>query len=126
MIKLLWIGLAGAAGALARTAIGQLVGDESGFPIATFSVNIIGTFLMCSIIAGAFRKLNSHKQMQEAITTGFLGSFTTFSALSMETVLLLESGRLDLAALYVVSSILGGLAAGALGFYIGGKRVKGC
>ena len=38
----------------------------------------------------------------------------------------MESGRLDLAALYVVSSILGGLAAGALGFYIGGKRVKGC
>ena len=88
MKKLLWIGLAGAAGALARTAIGQLVGDETGFPIATFSVNIIGTFLLCSIIAGAFRKLNSHKQMQEAITTGFLGSFTTFSALSMETVVL--------------------------------------
>ena len=89
-------------------------------------MNIIGTFLLCFIIAGAFRKLNSHKHMQEAMTTGFLGSFTTFSALSMETVLLLESGRLDLAALYVVSSILGGLAAGALGFYIGGKRVKGC
>ena len=40
---------AGAVGAILRTVIGQFVKDESGFPIATFAVNIVGTFLLCFI-----------------------------------------------------------------------------
>ena len=59
MKKLIWIGLAGAAGAILRTVIGQIVNDESGFPIATFAVNIVGTFLLCFIVAGALRKLKA-------------------------------------------------------------------
>ena len=49
MKKVFWIGLAGAIGAILRTVIGQFVKDESGFPIATFTVNIIGTFILCLI-----------------------------------------------------------------------------
>ena len=124
MKKVLWIGLAGSIGALLRTAIGQIIHNEGGFPIATFTVNIIGTFLLCFLVIGMIEKLSSEKNIQEAITTGFLGSFTTFSALSIETVLLLENGQSLLALTYVGLSILCGLGAGLLGFRFGRKKVS--
>ena len=124
MKKVIWIGIAGMAGAMARVGIGQLVYSESEFPIATLLVNIVGAFLLCFIVTGACRKLRAHKQLQDAVTTGFLGSFTTFSALSIETILLMENGQFILAALYMASSVIGGLVAGAFGFYLGEKRVK--
>ena len=123
MKKVLWIGLAGALGAVLRTIIGQVIHDEYGFPIATFTVNIIGTFLLCFLVSGMIQKLGAKKDIQEAITTGFLGSFTTFSALSMETVLLVENGQSLLAITYVGLSILCGLGAGLLGFHFGRKKV---
>ncbi len=124
MKKLLWIGFAGAVGAIMRVLIGQLVPDVSGFPFSTLTVNIIGTFLLCFIIAGACRKLSAHKDLQDIVTTGFLGSFTTFSALSIETVMLVEKGQLIPAGLYVIFSVIGGLSAGLLGFYLGSKKVR--
>ena len=119
----LWIGIAGAMGALLRTGIGELLPYENGFPIATFSVNMIGTFLLCLLVAGVVRKISAAKHVQDAITTGFLGSFTTFSALSMETVLLFETGQPIMGVLYVGLSIIGGIAAGMLGFHFGQKKV---
>lgn len=124
MKKLLWIGLAGAAGAITRAAIGHFVSNDSGFPFSTLAVNIVGTFFLCFIIAGAFRKLAVHKELRDIVTTGFLGSFTTFSALSIETVLLVEKSQFLLAGIYVSGSIIGGLSAGALGFRLGRKRVR--
>ncbi|AMQ05433.1 CrcB family protein [Sporosarcina sp. FSL K6-1540] len=124
MKKLLWIGLAGAAGAIIRVAIGHVVSNDSGFPFSTLGVNIVGTFLLCFIVAGAFRKLAADKQLQDIVTSGFLGSFTTFSALSMETVLLMEKDQILLAGLYIILSIIGGLTAGALGFHLGRKKVR--
>lgn len=124
MKKLLWIGLAGAVGAMIRVAIGKVIPNDSGFPISTLTVNVIGTFLLCFILAGAMRSLSSHKEFQAAVTTGFLGSFTTFSALSMETVLLVEKDQFILAGLYVIISVFGGISAGVLGFHLGGKKVS--
>ena len=124
MKKLLWIGLAGAAGAIMRVLVGQAVPNVAGFPISTLTVNVIGTFLLCFIIAGVFRTLSAHKDVQDIVTTGFLGSFTTFSALSVETLLLVESNQFILAGLYVLCSIIGGLSVGALGFRLGGKQVR--
>ena len=123
MKKLLWIGFAGALGAVSRAVIGQIIHDESGFPIATLTVNIIGTFLLCFLVTGMVRKISAKQEIQEAITTGFLGSFTTFSALSMETVLLVENGQIVMGVLYVGLSIIGGLSAGLLGFHVGRKKV---
>ena len=124
MRKLLWIGLAGSTGAIMRVLIGQAVPNVSGFPISTLTVNVIGTFLLCFIIAGACRTLSAHEDVQDIVTTGFLGSFTTFSALSVETVLLVENNQFILAGLYVLCSIIGGISAGALGFRLGRKKVR--
>lgn len=119
MKRILFIGAAGAIGAILRTWIGIIVKA----PFATLAVNVIGTFLLCFLVAGMFHKISRDKSIQEAITIGFLGSFTTFSAFSMETILLVEAGRISIAILYVGVSFVGGIAAGMLGFHIGQKKV---
>lgn len=116
MKNILYVGIAGAFGALFRTGIGLLIENEVGFPWATFIVNVFGTFLLCFLVTGTLRKWRLPEQIKTAITTGFLGSLTTFSALSMETVLLAENDQLLLAILYVGLSIVCGLGAGVLGF----------
>lgn len=122
--KTLLIGFAGALGAMLRIAIGQIMIKEVGFPITTFIVNIIGTFLLCFIVVGGAKKLSKKIDIQQAITIGFLGSFTTFSALSMETILLVENSQNFLAFTYVGLSILCGFGAGSLGFHFGRKKVR--
>ncbi|MFS0574535.1 CrcB family protein [Sporosarcina sp. 179-K 3D1 HS] len=117
-----WVGLAGMAGASCRFLFGRLVVMDVEFPVATFLVNMIGTFLLCYLVAGALPRWTTRKELQDAITTGFLGSFTTFSAFGMEVVLLVEQGRVAIAALYVAASLIGGMAVGAAGFYAGGRR----
>lgn len=124
MRQVLMIGIAGAFGALARVAIGELMVSEAGFPVATYTVNILGTFLLCYLVTGACRQLRANKAVETAVTTGFLGSFTTFSALSMETILLVESGKHFTALMYVGASTIGGLVVGMLGFHLGRKKVR--
>lgn len=119
MRKVLLIGVAGAVGAVSRTMIGLMIKT----PVATFVVNLIGTFLLCFLVAGMIHKLSSDKSIQDAVTTGFLGSFTTFSALSIETVLLFEDGHFLMGVLYVGISLIGGILTGLLGFHFGGKKV---
>lgn len=121
MRKVLLIGFAGAVGAILRAMIGLVIKT----PLATLAVNLIGTFLLCFLVAGMIQKLSSDKSIQDAVTTGFLGSFTTFSALSMETVLLFEEGHILMGVLYVGVSLVGGIMAGLLGFHVGGKKVAG-
>ncbi|CAM3248233.1 fluoride efflux transporter CrcB [Filibacter tadaridae] len=123
--RLLWIGLGGAVGAILRTLIGESVQHAGGIPVATLFVNIIGTFLLCFIVSGSLRMLLAHKELTNAITTGFLGSFTTFSTLSIELVELMENGQFVLAVIYISISIIGGLSLGVLGFHLGGKKVRG-
>ena len=123
MKKVLLIGLAGSAGALLRSGIGELVKSESGFPLATFLVNIVGTFLLCFLVSGVLCKLTTCQDLQDAVTIGFLGAFTTFSALSMEAILLVENGQILIAAIYISASAIGGIIVGVLGYSLGGKMV---
>ncbi len=123
MKSILWIGLAGMAGAIMRVVLGQLIRSESGFPMPTLVVNIVGTFVLCFIVSGALRTVSVNRQLYDAVTTGFLGSFTTFSALNMESMLLVENGQVVMAIVYVALSIIGGLAAGIFGFYLSDRKV---
>ena len=86
-----------------------------GFPFGTLIVNIVGSFAM-GLLAGyfAFRPgINQH--MRLFLTTGILGGFTTFSAFSLDTALLVERHSYGLAAGYVVGSVAAGLSALFLG-----------
>lgn len=78
------------------------------FPWGTLTVNIVGSFLM-GTLAGwlAFKAGEGWSQpLRLFLTTGILGGFTTFSAFSLDAVLIWERGEAGLAALYVASSVL--------------------
>jgi CrcB protein len=88
----------------------------SAFPYATAFENITGSLAM-GLIAGyfAFRSAGASPHLQLFLTTGILGGYTTFSAFSLDAVLLYERGALGLAALYVLGSVIlsiAGLMAG--------------
>ena len=82
-----------------------------GFPFGTLIVNIIGSFLM-GLLAGyfAFRPgIGQHVRL--FLTTGILGGFTTFSAFSLDSALLLERHAYGLAAGYMVGSVAASVSA---------------
>ncbi|PIC76533.1 fluoride efflux transporter CrcB [Sporosarcina sp. P19] len=122
MRKRLYIGVAGAFGASTRLLVGQLLIVSGSFPVATFLVNIVGTFILCYIVERARLGGSLSPLAVTVITTGFLGAFTTFSAVSVETVELLSDGFFGLAGAYVGSSLLGGLAMATLGFSLARRR----
>ncbi len=83
------------------------------WPWGTYTVNIVGSLVM-GLLAGyfAFRAGAAWTQQGRLLLmTGILGGFTTFSAFSLDSVLLWERGQIGYAALYVVSSVLISLAA---------------
>lgn len=114
MVYLL-IGIAGALGALTRYLIGLLL-FSSIFPFATLVVNLIGCYVLAFLSSVVFQKSKLSSTMKTAITTGFLGGFTTFSTFSIETVELFQQGNYISAVLYVSISILGGIVMTNLGW----------
>lgn len=108
MLKLyLAVAAGGAAGSLARyifvTNAVRLFG--SAFPWGTLGVNIIGSLLM-GMIAGLFSsRVALSPEAQAFFAVGVLGGFTTFSAFSLDTWILLESGQTARAALYILASV---------------------
>jgi CrcB protein len=87
----------------------------TAFPYHTMFENVSGSFVM-GLLAGYFAFRGSASQhWQLFFTTGILGGYTTFSAFSLDTVLLYERNEFGLAALYVLGSVglaIGGLFAG--------------
>lgn len=89
----------------------------TAFPWGTLTVNVVGSFLMGLIAAWlAFKAGEGWSQpLRLFLTTGILGGFTTFSAFSLDSVLIWERGQAGLAAAYVVASVVlsvAGLLAG--------------
>ena len=77
-----------------------------GFPLGTLIVNVTGSFAM-GLLAGYFAyRTGLSQHMKLFLTTGFLGGFTTFSAFSLDTALLVERHAYGQAAAYVVGSVL--------------------
>jgi len=89
-----------------------------GFPFGTLIVNVLGSFLM-GLLAGyfAFRPgIGQHARL--FLTTGILGGFTTFSAFSLDTALLVERHAYGLAAGYAVGSVAASISALFLGLAV--------
>ncbi len=113
-----WVGIAGTFGAILRYLIGISIFTDSVFPYATLIINLIGSFLLAWLITNLFRRLSISQDIATAIGTGFVGSFTTFSTLSIETVELFQDGHFLLGLLYVLISFIGGLAMSRIGFRV--------
>jgi fluoride exporter len=117
MKTLIMVALGGAAGASGRYAVGLLATHltRGGFPWGTFAVNLTGSFVLGVLAALMAFTWSPSPELRAFLVVGVLGGFTTFSAFSLDVVLLIERGRLGLAAVYVLATLLlsvGGLFAG--------------
>lgn len=117
----LLIGVFGALGANARywldTVVSRRFGE--GFPMGIFLINVAGSFALGLLAAAFAGRWDLSKQMQDALTVGFLGAFTTFSTFSLQTVRLVQSGEHLTAAINAFGSLAAGLAAALLGLVAG-------
>lgn len=113
MRTLVGIGVAGAAGALARYGVEGYVSRrlEPLFPWGTFVVNITGAFLLGFVFTLLAERLTVGPWIRSTLSIGFLGAYTTFSTLSLETFRLIEDGAYALAVANGLGSLVAGLAA---------------
>lgn len=121
MKMLLSIALGGAVGAVARHFLASRVASVfgTGFPYGTLMVNVIGSFIMGLLIITLATRFELSQELRGFIVVGVLGGFTTFSAFSLETALLIERNELMQAALYVGSSVLFSVLALFIGIWLG-------
>ncbi len=121
MIKeLLFVGLGGGLGSMLRylTTLCTNKYFQTSFPLATFLVNIVGCFL-AGILIGLFGKyIWLNHELKLLLIVGFCGGYTTFSAFSVESLNLFESGNYLILGLYIIASILVSLFAVWLGSLI--------
>lgn len=103
VIVFIGAGLGGLLRHIMNTAITGLAG--TGFPYGILTINVLGSTAM-GLVAGwlAFRG-EAPAELRLFLATGLLGGFTTFSAFSMDTALLIERGETGLAAIYVAASV---------------------
>jgi len=121
----LYVGMGGFIGSVLRYTIGLIMNNDTlTFPFATLTVNLLGSFFLSFLVFTIFRKVNISTNIQVALTAGLLGSFTTFSAVSVETISLLENGEFLFACLYLLITISGGMGMAFLG-YLFKKKVVG-
>ncbi len=116
MLTVLFVAIGGAAGAMARYGLSYIVSQKIKmiFPWGTFWVNIIGCFFIGIVFELSERStISSHTRA--LIAVGFLGSFTTFSTFTLETVNLMRGHELLLALANIGLSIISGLGACILG-----------
>ncbi len=111
---------AGFGGAL-RHGINNLAARFFGitFPMGTLIVNIVGSFAMGALAAYFAFRDSSPQAWRLFLTVGLLGGFTTFSAFSLDTVLLYERGAFVDAAFYIVASIGLSVAGLCFGLFLG-------
>lgn len=119
------VAIGGALGAVARYSTGVLAVRlwGAGFPIGTWMVNLVGSFLIGFAVPFVLTKTGGMEGLRIALVIGFLGSFTTFSTFSLDTLLLWESGRPGWALLNAAGSVVLGLALAALGLWLGRQWV---
>ena len=117
---LLAIAVGGALGSLARHFLSSSIYGVTGsaFPWGILVVNVLGGFLMGLIVELGALKLSYSPEMRAFMTTGILGGFTTFSAFSLDAVLLWERGEVLSAAIYVILSVALSIGALAVGLMI--------
>jgi CrcB protein len=116
LIVFLGAGIGGALRHGVNVLVPRLAG--TGFPYHTLIINVTGSFVM-GVLAEYFAFKGYLPQAWRLfLATGILGGFTTFSAFSLEAVLLYERGQFDMAALYVAGSVVLSIAALFIGLAV--------
>lgn len=119
MLNVLAIFIGGGLGSISRYYLSLLMKAYSlNFPVATLSVNIMGSLILGFAAALFWRETHLHTTLKLAITVGFCGGLTTFSTFSWETFDLIKNGEYLLAVIYAVISVLVCVLAISLGAFL--------
>lgn len=122
------VGIGGCTGALLRFYISSAVSRSAGADLAflgTLAVNLLGCFLVGVLATISTRTTHLSPQMQRALVAGLLGSLTTFSTFSLESVNLLQQGRVGAAIGNILSNVVLGLLLVWLGMQVAGTVFSG-
>ena len=115
------ISIGAVLGANTRFLLGRFVAERLGvaFPYGTLIINVSGSFLIGLVLALVTERMVGPWWVRPALAIGFLGSYTTFSTFSYETLQLVEGGSLLAAGANIVVSVTAALIAVYLGTLLG-------
>ncbi len=120
MLSVVWVALGGAIGSVMRLGVNlaapRLLGH--GFPWATITVNVVGSFFIGLFTAVLAEKFAEQPDLRLFLTTGVLGGFTTFSAFSLDVFGLLQRGENSVALVYALASVVLSILAVFGGFMV--------
>lgn len=119
---MLLVAACGALGALSRAGLGLLLPPSDGWPWGTLTANLTGAFALGIVLEVCARFGPWHEgalRARLALGTGFLGGYTTFSALALETERLLASGEVIQATVYILGTMVCGVLLAWWGIRLG-------
>lgn len=121
MIKFIHLIIGGATGTVARYALSGVAYRIFGtsFPYGTFSVNLIGCFILGFLVSLTEKKLFLDTNTRLLLMVGFCGAFTTFSTFILETANLIKDGEATRAFLNVLLSVVIGFIVLRIGILLG-------
>ena len=113
LTKYLAVAAGSAAGGMLRYFLGGTILGRTAapFPVATFFINITGSFIVGFFLTVATERFQMSAHLRLAVAVGFVGAYTTFSTFEYETLRLAEERRFGLALLNVLLSVAVGFAA---------------
>src|SRR5690606_486125 len=103
-MNLLLVMIGGFFGAICRFSLGELIHTNNGFPLTTILINLSGCFILGWFLTYVSLNKKIRPEFTLIIGTGFIGSFTTFSTFSVETLNLFHEGLVFMAVIYVLTS----------------------
>jgi len=111
----------GVFGALARYGLSTLLPAPGGWPLPTLVINLAGALLLGALLEALVRRgpdTGTRRIIRLLAGTGFMGAFTTYSTLALETNTLLDAGRVADGLLYLAATLIGGAAATVAGIWL--------
>jgi CrcB protein len=112
-MELLFVGIGGALGALARFRLGKAIAQKSRsiYPVNTFIINISGAVLL-----GILTALNAGENIYALFGDGFLGAYTTFSTFMYEGFSMFNDNEKKNAAVYIIATLILGIIGYITGY----------
>ena len=119
MKSFLLVFLGGGLGSALRYLVASAMNQYSKvLPFGTFTVNILGCLLIGMILGYAQKENTLTSNQILLLATGFCGGFTTFSAFANENLELIKNGEIFNFSIYTIGSVLIGISAVYIGFYL--------
>jgi CrcB protein len=119
-----WVAIGGSLGAIFRFSLGNLINNLQSkssifsFPYSTLSINFIGSFLIGIVYIVLLKQEGISDLYRQLLMIGFLGSFTTFSTFSLDSIVLMQEARWGASLSYIALSLLSCICATYIGMML--------